>query len=285
MNFKDALKLVVKILILTIVMFISVTIASKIVPLTLEQLSAEESKYLLPTLLMVYFLSILVVSYPIVHSRWYGWRLILTMIAVFFVIRDFQSQIEVCFFRSAFEIPIDMQFRMILQSLISLIIFTPAAVLLLGKMKRDKAEGESNLQFDMRGGEWVWRLLLLSLIFACIYFLCGNFIAMQSSAVREFYEGHLDISTGYLFLLQIGRGLVWILIALPVIKMMNGKKWENALILGCMFAVIHSVQIVIPNPLMPTAVRMVHLVELLVSLFSFGFIIGLFINVHETSEG
>ena len=62
-------------------------------------------------------------------------------------------------------------------------------------------------------------------------------------------------------------------IALPVIRMLKGPWQESALALGLLFAVTNA-QLLIPNPYMPEAVRMTHLIETASSNFIFGCLIG-----------
>ena len=77
-----------------------------------------------------------------------------------------------------------------------------------------------------------------------------------------------------LFVLQAVRALLWTAIAVPVIKMMRGEWWEAGLAVALVFAVMTS-QLLLPNPLMPAEVRMVHLVETATSNFLFGWLVVL----------
>ena len=77
-----------------------------------------------------------------------------------------------------------------------------------------------------------------------------------------------------LFLLQIARGLLWAVIAVPVIRMMKGEWWEAGLAVALLFAMT-SALLLIPNPLMQPAVRMAHLLETSTSNFLFGWLVVL----------
>jgi hypothetical protein len=67
---------------------------------------------------------------------------------------------------------------------------------------------------------------------------------------------------------------MWVAIALPVIRMMKGQWQETALTLGLLFGVLMNTQLLLPNPYMPEAVRMMHLIETASSNFIFGVVIG-----------
>jgi len=103
--------------------------------------------------------------------------------------------------------------------------------------------------------------------------------------VRAFYGGRdpagflahitsLVRTEPLLFLLQAVRALMWTAIALPVIKMTKGEWWEAGLAVALLFTVMTS-QLLLPNPLMPTEVRMVHLLETATSNFLFGWLVVL----------
>jgi hypothetical protein len=64
-----------------------------------------------------------------------------------------------------------------------------------------------------------------------------------------------------------------VLLALPVILMMKGPWWEAGLALSLLFAV-PTAYLLFPNPLMPEAVRMTHLVETAPYQFLFGWFVG-----------
>jgi hypothetical protein len=129
---------------------------------------------------------------------------------------------------------------------------------------------------------------LIVVAYVFLYFTFGYFIAWKNPAVRAYYGGgelsgfitHITTllrSEPMLFLLQGARALLWTAIALPVIKMMKGEWWERGLAVGLLFAVMTS-QLLLPNPLMPSEVRMVHLVETASSNFLFGWVVVLILR-------
>ncbi|KPJ70553.1 hypothetical protein AMJ52_09820 [candidate division TA06 bacterium DG_78] len=80
-----------------------------------------------------------------------------------------------------------------------------------------------------------------------------------------------------MFFFQFARGLLWMLFALPVIRMYKGKNWQVGLTLALLFA-FWSFQLLIPNPFMPPDVARVHLIETFSSNFIFGWIVGLLLS-------
>jgi hypothetical protein len=78
------------------------------------------------------------------------------------------------------------------------------------------------------------------------------------------------------------RGVLFALLALPVIKMMKGKWWEAGLAVALLFSVLFSVLLLPPgDPVMPRAVRVAHLVEITSENFIFGWIVVWLLNRHH----
>jgi hypothetical protein len=168
-------------------------------------------------------------------------------------------------------------------------VFSPLAVLILGKARRRETFNDSRL--DMPFSMWALKLSLIAIAYVIIYFTFGYFIAWKSAAVRAYYGGNdpgsfiahinsLIRSEPLLFLLQVIRGLLWAAIAVPVIKMMKGEWWEAGLAVALLFATM-SALLLLPNPLMPEEVRMAHLLETATSNFLFGWLVCAIIQIHH----
>jgi hypothetical protein len=68
--------------------------------------------------------------------------------------------------------------------------------------------------------------------------------------------------------------MLWVAIALPIIRMLKGDWRETALAIGVTFSVLMNALLLLPNPYMPEPVRMAHLVETASSNFIFGLLVG-----------
>jgi hypothetical protein len=158
-------------------------------------------------------------------------------------------------------------------------------VLLLGKNRASESEAHT---VSMTSSEWIIRLSIAALSYVILYFTFGYFVAWQSAAVRAYYGGgnltgfftelHKTWqATPWLFPFQFLRGLLWSLLALPIIRMLRGHRFEKALVVGFLFAVVTS-QLLLPNPLMPYEVRIRHLVETASSNFLFGCLVVWLLN-------
>jgi uncharacterized membrane protein len=291
MNARKAAMLVLKVLALTIVMLVGYIVAGTLFGSQVE--STDQAGGDLLPLLIVSFLNTAVLTYPIVRSRWSGWRLVAVVFVVLFGISYFMTQIETAVFVT--NLPSSEIGAILLIGATVTLIFSPLAVLILGKMRRSTAEEGPNLRLVMPWTEWVWKLAVIAVAYLILYSTFGYFVAWQSAALREFYSGSTELLGFFeqwgntilgnpgLVPFQILRALLWVVLALPVIRMMKGRWWEAALAVALLFAVLMNAQLLLPNPYMPQTVRMWHLVETASSNFILGWLIVWLLNRHHSS--
>jgi hypothetical protein len=279
MNLKTALVNGLKIVALTIIMFICFAIAAGVVGMESDpaQTQAAQARAAL-LLLFVCFMNSLVLSYLILRSRWHGVKLMAKIFFVFYGVMTVMAQIESAVFIT--KLPSGTLPKLFVMGILVAAPFSILAVLVLGKRKA-AASAEQIAHAAMPLREWAWKLGALVLAYVVLYFTFGYFIAWQNPAVREYYGGgelrgffaHMsDVlrNQTWLVLLQMLRGLMWIALALPVIRTMKGARWEAALAVGLLFAVTMSAWLLLPNPYMPESVRMSHMLEVATSNFLFG---------------
>jgi hypothetical protein len=214
----------------------------------------------------------MVLAYPVVRSRWSGWRLALAVFIAFYGITAVLIWIEVAVF-----MPHAVSGEMILWVLavdgVAAAIIAPVTVVLFGRWRsRETAETE-NRRLVMSKGHWAWKLAVIAASYVFLYILFGALVAWRNPAVQDFYPVAEIPSAGTIVSLQLFRALIWVAVALPVIRMMRGPWWETSLAVGLLFAVLMNAGLLAPNPLMPEAVRMTHLVETASSNFIFGWFV------------
>ncbi|HEY3038682.1 MAG TPA: hypothetical protein VGJ66_08085 [Pyrinomonadaceae bacterium] len=288
---KAALKIAIRLAALTVLYFICfAAVSAALFPAPSEEPASAQAGSTLAALLAVSFLNTVVLAYLILRSRWGGWKLILVVFFAFYGVVTVLTQIETAFFVT--RLPPGMLPRLFLAGAIIAAIFSPLAVLILGKRKPDRTEDESPRRLHMPAGEWVAKLSLIAIVYVVIYFTFGYFIAWQSAALRAYYGGSdpgsflAQMTTvvrdmPLLLPLQAVRAILWTAIAVPVIRMMKGQWWEAGLAVALLFAVVSS-QLLLPNPFMPREVRMVHLLETASSNFLFGWLIVLVLRGRQS---
>lgn len=286
---KVVIKTAIRFLVLVIVYLVCfVVVSGALLSTATDQPSPEEAGATLLALLVVSLINAAVWTYVIQRFHSSGWRLILTVFFVLYGVSTLMPQIETAYF---VRLPPGMLPRLFLAGLIIAAVFSPLAVLSFGKIRaQDENTAESQLRMPV--SSWIARLAIIIIAYVVIYFTFGYFIAWKNAAVVAYYGcndpgsfithmGNVLRSEPQLFLLQIARGLLWAAIAIPVIKMMRGKRWEMGLAVALLFAMT-SAQLLIPNPLMPAEVRMAHLVETVTSNFLFGWLVAfVLVQVHH----
>lgn len=271
-----------KILSLTLVLFVCFAAGAAIAGLPRDPAQTDPGAAA-GMLLVVCFIETVPLSYLILRSRWAGWRLIGAVFVVYFGVTTFMSQIETAVFLT--HLPPGVLPRLFLMGAVIAAPFSVAAVAILGKWRAASAEAEPPRRQAMPPGEWAWKLAVIAVVYVILYFTFGYLIAWRSPAVREYYGGidegaffaqmrAVARDTPWLIPFQVLRGVLWALIAVPVMRLIKGPWQEAALILGVLFGIVMTAPLLLPNPYMPDAVRMAHLVETGTSNFLFGVLIG-----------
>jgi hypothetical protein len=262
-------------------------VSAALLPPPPEMPAPAQAGATLAALLAVSFLNTVVLAYVIRRSRWAGWKLILVIFLVLYGVTTVMSQIETAFFVT--RLPPGMLPRLFLAGAIIAALISPLAVLVLGKRKPDRADDGSQSRLEMPAGEWAGKLSLIAVAYVLIYFTFGYYVAWKSAAVRAYYGGSDPGSfiaqmgtvvrdTPWLLPLQVLRATMWAAMAVPVIRMTKGRWWEAGLAVALLFAVVMNSQLLLPNPLMPREVRMVHLLETASSNFLFGWLVVLILR-------
>ena len=256
-------------------------VTGALIRLPADPTAAAEPMPAFQALLIVSALTTAALSYIVLRSRWTGRKLTLALFFILYGVATVMPQIETAFFVT--RLPAGLLPRLFMAGAIVAAIFTPIAVRVLGKSRPHTAHVDDR-PLRMPVSAWAMKLTIIVVAYIAIYFTFGYYIAWQSEAVRAYYGGTDPGSfsaqlravvreTPWLVPLQVVRALLWAALAVPVIRMMRGRWWEAGLAVALLFAVVMNVQLLLPNPLMPRDVRMVHLVETASSNFLFGWLV------------
>ncbi|HEY2973643.1 MAG TPA: hypothetical protein VGJ48_14110 [Pyrinomonadaceae bacterium] len=290
---KAKLVVAIRLAILTVLYFLCFAFVSgALLRVASEQPTPTDAGGTLIALFAVSFLNTAVLAYLILRSRWAGWKLVLAIFVVFYGVMTVMSQIETAYFLT--RLPPGLLPRLFLAGAIIAALFSALAVPILGKGRRAGPDDESEAGLKMPVRQWIVKLALILIAYVIIYFTFGYFIAWKNDAVRAYYGGNDPGSllaqmrivlrdTPMLLPLQAVRGLLWTALAVLVIRMMKGEWWEAGFAVALSFAVLMNSQLLLPNPLMPQEVRMVHLLETASSNFLFGWLVVIVLFVWRPS--
>jgi hypothetical protein len=295
-GFRKTLSLVLKVILLTIVMFILFSVGSSFLgpPVDASQMTPEQASRSGMALITICLIDTIVLVYLILRSRLTGWRLMAVTGFAYYGAKTFLSAIEAWYFMT--NLTPDMIPGLFLMTLPVALLFPPIAVWVLGKAKKSaEPEGEENTRLSMPAGQLIWKLAVLAVIvYPLLYFAFGYYVAMRSPALQSFYGiedpgsfiaqlGILVRETPMVFPWQIFRGLLWVAVAAPVIRTTKGRAWEAGLIVALLFSIVMNDVHFIPNPLMPPGVQMAHFIETTPSNFIWGWAIVWLLHRRHTS--
>lgn len=170
---------------LTVVYFVCfAAVSAALLAIPTEPNTPDQSSEALAALWIISIITSVVFAYVILRSRWAGWKLALAVFLILYGVTTVMSQIETAFFVTS--LPPGMLRRLFLAGAIISAIFSPLAVLILGKRK-SVGEYQSRLNFTL--GEWLIKLSLIVIAYVVLYFTFGYYIAWQSEAVHAYYGG------------------------------------------------------------------------------------------------
>lgn len=249
-------------------------------------LTAAQQQSAVRNIALMSLINTSVACYLIVRSRWSGWRLSGAIFLIYFGAMSLLSQIEAAVFPAVNnQLPPNFIVMELVAGALLTAFFAPIAVFVMGKWHHDPAEDEPNERLEMPASEWLWKLALIVIAYEILYFTFGYFIAWRTPAVHEFYGGtdpgsfpaqmaNVMRDTPWLPFFQVFRALLWTLIALPIIRSFKGSALETGIAVGLAYAMFMNTGLLVPNPIMPDAVRAAHFVETASSNFIFGLIVG-----------
>ena len=196
----------------------------------------------------------------------------------------FITQVETWYFLTGITVSPRLILGLFIMGLTVPFLFIPLAVIICARWKELRIDNE-NTNMVMPKGQLMLKLAIIAIVYLILYWCAGYFIAWQNPELRAFYASPGEIepfwehtfttfrNTPDLIILQLVRGLLFAVIAIPVIRGSNVKPWLTALLVGLLLAVPHLGHI-LSNPLIPVAsVRHSHMIETATSTFLFGLII------------
>ena len=274
MKIKSVIVMSLEIIVLTIVMFILWTIGASIFTANsalAQQMSPDDAAASGLMLIVVSFIDTLILTYFILRSRLRGLRLMVTVSLVLYGVKTFLSIIEAWWFMTdvtAQEIP-----GLFLMTVPMAVLFPVIAVWMLGKAKKGEEVDETpNTRLVMPTGQLVWKVAFLAVIvYPVLFWTFGYYVAFSNPELVAYYGAthpgsflaqmsNVWADDPFVFLFEVFRGLLWVALAIPVIRTTKGRVWEAGLILVLLFSLVQNDVHLIPG-VMPPSVRLSHFIE------------------------
>jgi hypothetical protein len=194
--------------------------------------------------------------------------------------KSFLTQVETVLFVR--DIPLAEVARIVLGGLLYAVAAAPLAVRLL-RPRGDRGGGPLWAPLPLPTGRerWLLRLAGIAGLYVLLYYGFGYGVAWVRPEVREFYGGgellgvsdqvaHVLQNETHVVAFQLVRAMVWVGIALPALRLFRGPRWRAGVAVAAAYATFMNAQLLLPNPYMPEAVRMAHLLETATSNAVFG---------------
>ncbi len=221
--------------------------------------------------------------------------LIPVVAAVIFGVLTLQPMIEATYFGVAHGETIRLMTYM---GVAVSVLLAPVAVIALRWRRRGADQGDllRDAQTPRRWRALAIKIGVVSLVYAVVYIAFGYVVAWRTPEIRAYYGGgesaelrpfvdhmlNLIRHHPSLLLLQVGRGVLWSLMALAIARTMRRGALETGIAVGLVFGILMNAQLLLPNDAMPSDVRIIHLLETAPSNFLIGLLAGALFATKQT---
>lgn len=198
-----------------------------------------------------------------------------------FVLQFLLTQMETFFFASGIGIGYDQTVAILIAGFVSSVSTMLIAMVVYEKFRGSKAPQRPLIISFFYGKQFF--LLLAFLIFIgypFLYLTFGYYVAWQSESLRIFYTSSSAMApflhqvgeafSNGIYLFQVLRGLIWVIVTVPVVVMLKENRIAQFLLVGVLSALLPTSLLFIPNPYMPADISMTHFVETSTSNFVWG---------------
>lgn len=274
-----ARRLVVDAPLATITLFVLVVVTSGVASSFATLPETSESANLLARVFLVCAVNATLLTWTLLRSAASGGRLVLLVVALYFGIGAFMTQNETLYFNSALDVPAAVVNGHLAASFVTALLFAAGIGRWIVRRRSRDRTPDLAIVSEGRG----WKIAVLACLFyPALYFLFGYFVLWQNDAARQLYQGSSELLPAWqhlagifrddpwLYPWQCLRGLVWVGLALLVVRDSTAGRAETAVLVGLLFALLMNMQHLIPNPFMPPEVRLWHFLETASSNFLLG---------------
>jgi len=242
-------------------LLVSTVVATKLVPLNVPLPKPDGPLSIQQALLAVNGLTAISLSLLAANARVRWARLAGLLFVALFGIQTAVMQIEIFYFNESIKMPAEVVLGVGAQQTIVALIACAMGALLF----HPADEAPHPVPADVFA-----RVALLSVSYVALYYAAGFFIAWQSPVVRAYYGNAAHIAMLPTIAVQLVRGAMFALISLFVVTGLKGSLARRAAVMAVLFVVLTAGQLLYPNPMVPWAVRQVHLIEVGTSEFVYG---------------
>lgn len=226
-----------------------------------------------------------------------GWGLAGLLTLVWWGLATFMTQIETAWFLGAFPALGTRDLLLFfVRGLVFAVLWVPGAVAVAGGLRGGVAGRMEALEPGALATRGLpGKLAGLAALYAALYFVFGYHVAWRSPEVRAFYGGPAELhglgaqlasvvaTDPWLYPFQALRGLLWTAFAAPVLLLFPRRRADALWAVAALCALAPTTQLLYPNVLMPSPVRMAHLLEVATSTGLFGLAVAWVLGPRDPS--
>jgi hypothetical protein len=224
-----------------------------------------------------------ILSYLILRARWHGWVLVTAIFVSMYGISTVASQLDSVAFLSK-KLPHGMIRAIFVQGAIAAALFSPLAVLALGKWRAASIRPPKSPAAPPNLASILLRVAILVATFVFLYIFFGYYVAWRNPELQRFYGGpelatfraawkYNWISSRWIYALTAFRALLSVGCLYLLVGMLHTSRRESALA-AALFLACWTTALLLPNPLMPASVARSHFWETLGFSLVFGALAG-----------
>ena len=269
------------IILVTVIQIIAFMIASQLIQFGPDfALTPEEASQSASLLSSISFINSILIFCFFRKVKSTDYKFIFWFTFIWYGIGTVMSQIDTWYYIDAFPLLNNaLVLNIFLMSFINTILVIPASFFIFSRKSNDFITIDISKVLNQN---FLKYLLFISIVYVLLYFLAGYFIAWQFDAIRVHYTGSLEKLSfidhtlqlvkrePYFFPFHILRGVLWFSFGIPLFMAISKRKKEYYIYSFFLFALLPTLQLFLPNPLMSEAVRMGHFIEGFISNGIFG---------------
>jgi hypothetical protein len=224
-------------------------------------------------LLWVAVLDAAVLYIVLTRVRGAGWGLVWRLALVYFGVKTAVIVVETVYLPEA--LPRDWVPGLLVNGGVTALLAAGTAVWVNGRWSGD-AHTPGFAPPALRWRRWPLLGVVWMLLFVAVGLLVFQPIARAiDAAAAEAYLAAFTPENPLLILaFQVGRGLLWVLFAIPFLQWLRGSVWQRGLALGLLFAGLMGGAQMQGIDYLPAAIWPAHLVEVVVENMLFGLVVG-----------
>jgi len=131
-------------------------------------------------------------------------------------------------------------------------------------------------------------MIFLSGLAYTLYYLIFGSITFQFFTKGYYPQAEQSVARlgGWFWAIEIARGILMALAALPIVQTLRMKRWQTAIAVGLLIWIIGGLApLVVPNELMGLRQRIIHTVEIFTQNFTFGVTAALLLRPRGAAAG